>query len=213
MSSGTVKGYFILNNLKMTHTKTQEPISITKLEAKSHVDAGSSAEKTQGLHSSEGGRIALQVRAAIENESEQFWLNSLNQTSPWSTQTEDAAIFQSIAEVILTALRVNVNNIRAWSKIYGPAQTLALVLLGRKTVWKLQAELLGRRDRPFPDDSGDPGDPDDFGNSDGHDPEDPGLPGRTYNRAEKEYKKTIEAESGRITISVRNLTKKTDSKE
>lgn len=184
-------------------TAVNNPASTTtRLEDRSHRGEKSSAEETQETRSPEGIRLAAEVHAAFREGSEQFWLLPLHGTSDRSTRIEVATTFQSIAEVAYMVLSVNINDIRAWSKLYGPAPTLALVVLGRKTVWKMQAELLGRPGRPSPNDSGDPDDPSDRGGFGGHDPDGPYLPGRTNFLAEEEYKRTIEAESGRITIAV-----------
>ena len=88
----------------------------------------------------------------------------------------------------------SINDIRAWRLLYGPTTAIVLAMFGRKSVWKMQAELLGRPGRPDPGDSGDPDNPGGPGDAWGrHGPND---------RAAEEYKRTIEAESGRIGVSV-----------
>ena len=99
---------------------------------------------------------------------------------------------------IFEVFQVSINDIRAWRLLYGPITAVVLAIFGRKSVWKMQAELLGRPGRPDPGDSGDP--------------DHPGGPGDAWcrhgpnDRAAEEYKRTIEAESGRIGVSVGILT-------
>ena len=95
---------------------------------------------------------------------------------------------------IFEVFQGSINDIRAWRLLYGPTTAIVLAIFGRKSVWKMQAELLGRPGRPDPGDSGDPDDPGGPGDAWGrHGPRD---------RAAEEYKRTIEAESGRIGVSV-----------
>lgn len=99
----------------------------------------------------------------------------------------------SIGNAVYEAFHGNINDIRAWRLLYGLTPAIVLAMFGRKSVWKMQAELLGRPGRPDPGDSGDPDDPSGPGGAWGR----PGL-----NEAAKEYQRTIEAESGRIGVSV-----------
>lgn len=176
----------------MTSTVQGQIRTSNRLESKSGTDEKSSARKSQ----------AVKARRAFQEKPEQIWLHSSKGALHWSSRIEDATIFRSIAEVAWVVLSVNINDIRAWSELYGLVPTLALATLGRKTIWKMQAELLGRTVRPSRLCSGGPDNPSDPGGGGGHDPGGPYLHDRSNALAEEEYKRTVEAESGRINVSV-----------
>ena len=138
--------------------------------------------------------LAQKVRKAIGEDSTEYQLYF---PKGCQTEKEDATTLLSIGNAAYQVLYVNINDIRAWRQVYGAAPAVVLATFGRKSVWKMQAELLGR---PSPGDSGDPDDPDD--------PDNPGGPGRAWGRhgtndlAAEEYKRTIDAESLRIGVSV-----------
>ena len=139
--------------------------------------------------------LAQKVRETLGKASNEYQLYS---PKGCQTKTEDATTLLSIGNAAYKVLYVNINDIRAWRLVYGAAPAIVLATFGRKSVWKMQAELLGRPGRPGPGDSGDPDDPDD-----------PGDPGGAWGRratndpAAEDYKRTIEAESVRIGVSVR----------
>ena len=149
--------------------------------------------------------LAQKVRKAIGEDSTEY---KLYFPKGCQTEEEDATTLLSIGNAAYQVLYVNINDIRAWRQVYGATPAVVLAIFGRKSVWKMQAELLGR---PGPGDSGDPDDPDD--------PDNPGGPGRAWGRhgsndlAAEEYKRTIDAESLRISVSVciSNLKMKTQS--
>ena len=156
--------------------------------------AASKAKKEQETGSTKNISLAQKVREALGKGS-----NEYRRFSPKGCQTkeEGATSLLGTGNAAYMFLYVNINDIRAWRQLYGTAPAVALATFGRKSVWKMQAQLLGRPGRPGPGDSGDPDDPDN-----------PGGPGGACGRrgindpAAEEYKRTIEAESGRIGVSV-----------
>ena len=173
-----------------------QPSTTAVLESKSptSVESGASnGNKEQGTGSTNSIRLAEKVRDAIEKANGY----ELYIPKTWQTKEEGAATLLSIGS---PAYKVLYNDIRAWSHVYGTAPAVFLATFGRKSVWKMQAELLGRPGRPGPGGLGDPDDPDD--------PDDPeGLGGAwgrrgTNDPAAEEYKRTIETESQRIGVSV-----------
>jgi hypothetical protein len=158
----------------------------------------------QEMDSTQNISLAEKVGAAFEGRKSEYRLFSPKGTRDWLDEAEDATNFWSIGNAAYMVLYVNINDIRAWRLLYGRAPAVALAIFGRKSVWKMQAELLGRPGRPGPGGSGDPedsNDPGGSGNPGGAG--DPDGPRGTNDPAAEEYKRTIEAESGRITVSVR----------
>ena len=155
-----------------------------------------SAEQAMGS----AGNISLEkrVNAAFQGESDEYqqFFQAQYQTQQKTSQTkqEGATNLLSIGNAVYEAFYGNINDIRAWNLLYGPIPALVLTIFGRKSVWKMQAELLGRPGWPDPGDSGDPDDPDG--------PDDAWGRFRPHDRAAEEYKRTIEAESGRIGVAV-----------
>lgn len=177
-----------------TITAEEPPSTSTRVEGASRTTEKSAARETskaQEIGSTENISLAEKMRAAFEEKPSKYWRDPPKGTS---------------GNAAYMVLYVNINDIRAWSQLYGPAPAVALATFGRKSVWKMQAELLGRPGRPGPGDSGDPDNPNDPGGSgspgDAGDPNAPYCPGRINDPAAEEYKRTIEAESGRITVSV-----------
>ena len=175
----------------------REPPSTTAPpESKSPTSEGSGASNAnneKGTGSTNNISLAEKVREALEKGSCGYELYT-----PKRRETkEGATTLLSIGSAAYEVLYVNINDIRAWSHVYGTASAVVLATFGRKSVWKMQAELLGRPGRPGPGGSGDPDDPDD--------PEGAGGAwGRrgTNDPAAEEYKRTIETESQRIGVSV-----------
>ncbi len=160
----------------------------------SEESGASNANKEQGTGSTNIISLAEKVREALEKGSNGYELYT---PKSWETKEEGATILLSIGSAAYKVLYVNINDIRAWSHVYGTAPAVVLATFGRKSVWKMQAELLGRPGRPGPGGSGDPEDPDD--------PEGPGGAWShrgTNDPAAEEYKRTIETESQRIGVSV-----------
>ena len=175
----------------------EPPSTTAPPESKSPTSEGSGAsnannEKRTG--STNNISLAEKVREALEKGSCGYELYT---PKPRETKEEGATTLLSIGSAAYKVPYVNINDIRAWSHVYGTASAVVLATFGRKSVWKMQAELLGRPGRPGPGGSGDPDDPDD--------PEGPGGAwGRrgTIDPAAEEYKRTIETESQRIGVSV-----------
>ena len=139
--------------------------------------------------------LAERVNAAFKQESDEYRLCFQAQQKTSQTNQGVATNLLSIGSAVYEAFYGTINDIRAWRLLYGPSPAIFLATFGRKSVWKMQAELLGRPGRPNPGDFGDP--------------DDPGGPDNSWgrfgpnDRAAEEYKRTIEAESGRIGVSVR----------
>ena len=184
----------------MSGTTTVPTSNATTMEGSSPTaekSAASETNKEQEMGSTKDIVLVEEVRAVFGEESNEYRLFSPRGRKTGQTKQEDATNFWSIGNAAHMVLYVNINDIRVWRQIYGPASAVALATFGRKSVWKMQAELLGRPGRPGPGDSGDPDGPDDPGSPGGA-----GGPDGTNDPAAKEYKRTIEAESSRITISV-----------
>lgn len=149
---------------------------VTDLESTSATDEKSTEQKTGSAKSISRAKM---VDAAFEQGPEEYRLF-------FPMQEKTSRIFDGF--------HGSIDDMRAWRLLYGPTTAIVLAIFGKKTVWKMQAELLGRPGRPDPGDSGDPDNPGGGGDAWGrHGPND---------RAAKEYKRTIEAESGRIGVSV-----------
>ena len=176
----------------------REPPSTTApVESKSPPSEGSGAsnannEKGTGLTNNIS--LAQKLREALGKEPNEYQVYSLK---GFQTKEEGATNLLSVVNAAYKVLYLNINDIREWRQVYGAAPAVVLAIFGRKSVWKMQAELLGRPGRPSPGDSGDP-----------YDPDDPDGPGGAWGRrgmndpAAEEYKRTIEAEILRIGVAV-----------
>lgn len=106
---------------------------------------------------------------------------------------------------VLDPFIVSVDDVRAWYKLYGGFWTTALVLFGRKSVWKMQARVLGQIPRRGPA-GGNPGDPGDDDPYDSDDDFGDGRVGRDAHDggdyAAEEYSRLVQGESTRIGVSV-----------
>ena len=177
----------------MTSTSTVEE-KPTTIDPPTEQSAAEKAYKEQEIDLNRSIILAQKVRNALGKGSKEYELYS---RKDWQTEDEGATILFSIGNAAYKVLYVNINDIRAWRHVYGAAPAVVLATFARKSVWKMQAELLGRPGRPGPGDYGDPDDPDDPGGSGGawgrH---------RTYDPAAEEYKRTVEAESTRIGVAV-----------
>jgi hypothetical protein len=108
-------------------------------------------------------------------------------------------------------LHAVIDDFRTWYDLYGLREALVLWLLARKSVWKMQARVLGYRpksranrpgtDRDDSDDPFDSSDPDDSDDSEGF----VGQKRVYRGSAAQEYKDTVENESNRITVAVSYL--------
>ena len=166
----------------------------TNIAPQTEQSAEEKANKEQEIDLNRSIILAEAVRHALGKGSEVYQLYTPRRRE---TKEEGATTLWSIGSAAHKVPYVNINDIRAWSHVYGTASAVVLATLGRKSVWKMQAEMLGRPGRPGPGGSGEPDDPDD--------PEGPGGAwGRrgTDDQAAEEYKRTIETESQRIGVSV-----------
>ncbi len=191
-----------------TTTAEEPPTNISAMEGKSPTAEKSAAIETnreQEMGSTRKISPAETVSVALGEESNQYRLLFPQERGTSQTIQAEATKFWSISNAAHKVLYVNINDTRAWRRLYGPAPAIALATFGRKSVWKMQAELLGRPGGPDPGDSGNPGDPGSPGGA--------GGPRGTNDPAAEEYKGTIEAESGRITISVCISIKEPDYRE
>jgi hypothetical protein len=154
------------------------------------ISRGGSSKKTTTAGQPNADRLANKIVAEFTNEDSKK--NKYRQFSPYESK-------KSNWEVVFLPLSVNLDDIKAWNFLYGPALAITLAAFGSKSVWQMQAELLGRPG-PGGSDPGGPGDP--AGGGDPGGPGGPCCPGEIVDQAAEDYKKTLEAESGRISFSV-----------
>ena len=175
----------------------EPPSTTAPPESKSPTSEGSGASNAnneKGTGSTNNISLAQKLRKALGKESNDYQVYPLK---GFQTNEEGATNLLSIGNAAYKVLYLNINDIREWRQVYGTAPAVVLAIFGRKSVWKMQAELLGRPDRPSPGGSGYP-----------YDPDDPDGPGGAWGRrgmndpAAEEYKRTIEAEILRIGVTV-----------
>ncbi|KAK4184642.1 hypothetical protein QBC35DRAFT_466292 [Podospora australis] len=115
------------------------------------------------------------VLAAFEQEPIKYWLDQ------GTSHGQDGLFFSMRDEY------------RTLTRLYGPLQAIALVLLCSRSVWNMQARVLGRHG-PAYDTWEDHGQPDDV------DPVDPDYK-RATDSVAGEYNKTVEVESIRVSVT------------
>ena len=110
----------------------------------------STAEKTAEQETGSAGIFSLEdrVNAAFKEESltdqyrRIFQAQQMTQQKTSQTNQEGATNLLSIGSAVYEVFYGNIKDIRAWSLLYGPIPALVLAIFGRKSVWKMQAELL-----------------------------------------------------------------------